>query len=272
MGQQKMEKRLVTGVPSVRAVALLWYNGDRVRLNMNIAAQKQLPVAQTLSALAEASLVMLGTIHRDREAGALLSEWLDYLKPDVITLEFSRYGMLFRKAHASALRARLDALLAKIALHPEPSRRKAVQALYDYIELPYEYTETSRYADHCGIPLHLLDVDLFSHMHLRKIDELMDEENLRTWFSDHAPPDNEVDKERALARLFFDKGIRTFEYTEEMLIRDKQVKEQLLLLARHYQGKRIVHVCGWRHCADQQNIFDSLRPVKVFVHDRSICI
>ncbi len=215
---------------------------------------------------------MLGTIHRDREAGALLSEWLDYLRPDVVTLEFSRYGMLFRKAHASALRARLDARLARIAPHPEPSRQNAVQALYDYIDLPYEYTVSSEYAGRSGIPMHLLDVDFFSRVHLREIDELIDEENLRTWFSDRAVWDNEVNKERALARLFFDKGIRTFEYTEEMLVRDKQVKEQLLVLARHYQGKRIVHVCGWRHCAEQQNIFDSLRPVKVFVHDRSICI
>ena len=71
--------------------------------------------------LASARLVMLGVIHRDKEGAALLSRWLDYLKPDVITLEFSRYGMMFRKTHGAALRARLDALVAKMALEAEPS-------------------------------------------------------------------------------------------------------------------------------------------------------
>ena len=109
--------------------------------------------------LVSARLVMLGTIHRDKEGAQLLSRWLDYLKPDVITLEFSRYGMMFRKIHGTALRARLDALAAKMGLGAEPSSREALRALHDYIELPYEYTETSQYADRLSIPLHLVDVD-----------------------------------------------------------------------------------------------------------------
>ena len=121
-----------------------------------------------------ARLVMLGAIHRDTEGAALLSRWLDYLKPDVITLEFSRYGMMFRKKHGAALRARLDALVAKMAAEAEPPCGNAVGALYDYIDLPYEYTRTLQYADRSGIPLHLLDLDLFSCVNLRNVDELMD--------------------------------------------------------------------------------------------------
>ena len=215
---------------------------------------------------------MLGTIHRDKEGAQLLSRWLDYLKPDVITLEFSRYGMMFRKTHGTALRARLDALAAKMGLGAEPSSREALRALHDYIELPYEYTETSQYADRLSIPLHLVDLDLFSYINLRSMDELLDEKNMLTWFGERKELANEMENQRALARLFFDKGIKTFSYTDEMLTRDRHVKENLALLARHYKGRRLLHVCGWQHLSDPHNIYDPLNPVKVFAHDRSFRI
>jgi len=220
--------------------------------------------------LVSARLVMLGTIHRDKEGGELLSRWLDYLKPDVITLEFSRYGMMFRKRHGAALRAQLDALVAKMTAEAEPPCQNAVGALYDYIDLPYEYTRTSQYADRSGIPLHLLDLDFVSCVNLRNVDELMGEKNLRIWFGGQASEENGIEKQRALARLLFDKGIRAFPYTNEMLTRDRHVKEKLELLTNRYQGKRILHVCGWHHLSHQHNIYDSLNPVKVFLHDRSV--
>jgi hypothetical protein len=224
------------------------------------------------SELALARFVMLGVIHRDKEGAPLLSKWLDYLKPDVITLEFSRYGMMFRKRHGAALRARLDALAARMGLGAEPSSKGALETLHDYIELPYEYSETSQYADRLGIPLHLVDLNLFSYINLRSMDELLDEKNVRTWFGGHKKLAGEVEKARALARLFFDKGIKTFSYTDEMLTRDRHVKDKLAHLARHYQGKRVLHVCGWQHLSDPRNVYDSLNPVKVFAHDRSFRI
>ena len=84
--------------------------------------------------------------------------------------------------------------------------------------------------------------------------------------------ENEVEKQRALARLFFGKGIKAFPYTDEMLTRDRHLKERLALLMRHHQGKRLLHVCGWQHLSDPHNIYHSLNPVKVFAHDRSVCI
>ena len=215
---------------------------------------------------------MLGVIHRDKEGAPLLSRWLDYLKPDVITLEFSRYGMMFRKRHGAALCSRVDGLAAKMGLGAEPASRGAFETLHDYIELPYEYTETSQYAEGLGIPMHLVDLDLFSYINLRSMDELLDEKNVQVWFGERKELAGEVEKARALARLFFDKDIKTFSYTDEMLTRDRHVKEKLAVLMRHYLGKRVLHVCGWQHLSDPHNIYDSLNPVKVFVHDRSFRI
>jgi hypothetical protein len=31
-------------------------------------------------------------------------------------------------------------------------------------------------------------------------------------------------------------------------------------------------VCGWQHLSDPRNMYDPLNPVKVFAHDRSVCI
>ena len=219
--------------------------------------------------LVQARLVMLGTIHRDKDGGLLLSGWLDRVKPEVITLEFSLYGMLFRKVHGPELRKRVGALIREMAVPVEQSRA-VVQALSDYIDLPYEYAETSRYADGAGVPLHLLDVDRFSMINLWHVQELIDERNLRTWLGDQTSRENEITKERALARLFFDKGVRAFAYTDEMLTRDRHIVEKLASLAHRYNGKRILHVCGWQHLVDQGNLYHTLNPVKVFLHDRTL--
>jgi len=214
---------------------------------------------------------MLGTIHRDRDGGPLLSGWLDRVKPEVVTLEFSRYGMLFRKVHGPELRRRIDALIKEMTF-PAERARVALQALYDYIDLPYEYTEASRYADRSGVPLHLLDEDRFSLINLRHVRELTDERNLRSWLGDQTLRENEIAKERTLARLFFDKGVRAFAYTEEMLTRDRYITEKLALLAHRYNGKRILHVCGWQHLIDQGNLYHRFNPVKAFLHDRTLRI
>jgi hypothetical protein len=244
--------------------------------NVTTVTQSQLPnspaSATVKGELVSARLVMLGVIHREREGAPLLSRWLDCLEPDVIALEFSRYGMMFRKRHGAALRARLDELAAATGLGTDSPSSDAFEALRDYIELPYEYVQTSRYADRLRIPLHLVDLDLFSYINLRSMDELLDEKNLRTWFGEREGYAREIARERALARLFFCKDIKTFSYTDEMLTRDRHVKEKLTCLSRRYEEKRILHVCGWQHLSDPHNVYESLNPVKVFAHDRSFCI
>ena len=202
----------------------------------------------------------------------MLSRWLDYLKPEVITLEFSQYGMMFRRMHRAKLRAKLDLLVEKMGLDQGEIKKGALEVLYDYIDLPYEYTEALGYAERFKIPFHLLDLDLFSYLNLQRIDELLDEKNVRCWLSEHEEAEQEAGKQRALARLFFDKGLRTFSHTDEMIVRDRHLKERLAFLISRCQEKRVLHVCGWQHLSDPYNIFDALNPRKVFAYDRSICI
>ncbi len=213
---------------------------------------------------------MLGTVHRDQEGGTLLSQWLHCIRPDLVTLEFSHYGMRFRQRWASVLHERLERSLEKLGFASEESRRDAAGALYEYIDLPYEYTEAARYAERWGASMHLLDLDTFSLLNLTHLDELLDEENLKAWLGSDRADGDRCAKERALARLFVDKGVRAFEYTAEMVERDRHIAASISFLGRRHKGKRILHVCGWRHLADCGGLYRSLNPIKVFIHDRTL--
>ena len=95
-----------------------------------------------------------------------------------------------------------------------PVNGKALAALLSYIDLPAEFLLTSKYATRHKVPLFLIDMDRFSSSKLGEIDGLLAKENLAHLLTQ--PPSRDGQYERTLARLFFQKGIRTFSYTEEM--------------------------------------------------------
>jgi hypothetical protein len=215
---------------------------------------------------------MLGTIHRDREGADLLQRLIGALAPEVLTLEFSPYGMMFRELHRERLRRKVDALVQEMRSKGEQVNGKALDLLYDYIDLPHEYTVAAHYTDRVGIPLYLLDAGTFSFMKLQHVDELLGPDNIRTWFRTSGGGDDGVQKEMVLARLFLEKGVKTFSYSDEMLVRDRHVTHRLALLMRQYSMKRMLYVCGWQHLPDPYSVYEPLNPVKVFVHDRSLCV
>lgn len=217
-------------------------------------------------------LVMLGTIHREPSGKEALAQWLTLLKPDAVTLEFSEYGLWYRKRHAAHLVRKLDGVTAEMEAEGEPIDGRAVEALRSYIDLPYEYVAASGYTAECGAPLHLVDIDELSCLKLQGMDGLLNKENLRFWFRQYESAANQDGKELVLARLFFDEGVKAFPYTEEMLLRDRHIKERVSSLMAEHQDERFVHICGWQHLADPQSVYAAFNPIKVFAHDRSLCI
>jgi hypothetical protein len=217
-------------------------------------------------------LVMLGTIHRELSGGDALAQWLGILRPDVITLEFSEYGLWYRKTHSATLLRRLDGVTAEMEAEGEPVNEHAIEAMRSYIGLPYEYVVASTYTEGYGLPLFLVDLDELSCLKLQGMGELINRDNLRLWFDAYEAGVSQGGREQLLARLFFDKGTKTFPYTEEMLMRDRQIKERVSALMAGHHDKRFVHVCGWQHLADPKGIYAPLNPVKVFAHDRPLCV
>ncbi|MCX5810185.1 MAG: hypothetical protein NTX36_12590 [Proteobacteria bacterium] len=59
---------------------------------------EQLPIIGS-----DTRLFVLGVIHRDESGHELLHEWMKRIKPDVITLEFSNYRLMFRKERGAEL-------------------------------------------------------------------------------------------------------------------------------------------------------------------------
>lgn len=215
-------------------------------------------------------LFILGVIHRDDRGGELLNEWLSNIAPEVITLEFSSYGLSFRKKRGMEYKRRLEEILDKIRAENEPCNEDGLSRLIAYINIPYEYEVASMYAEEHNASLHLVDMDGFSYLKLQQIDELFEENNIRQLLYGEAGIGG--GNEKAVARLFFEKGIKVFPYTDEMYIRDKYVSSRISELMKHHKHKRFLHVCGWQHLQDPYGLYARFNPGKAFFYDKTFCL
>jgi hypothetical protein len=213
----------------------------------------------------ETTLYMLGVIHRDKDNGKIVDRWLNEIRPDVVTIEFSQYGLTFRKEKGRLYYEQLESVLEKMRQNREKYNEEALSFLYAFIDLPVEYEAASNYCVGSNAALYPVDMDLFSSMNLRKIDELFSEENIRNVIGTNGEPVG--DNEKAAARLYFDAGIEMTPYTEEMRIRDRYIYRKIRVLMQHHSGKRFAHIAGWQHLKDPHGVYAPLNPVKVFPYD-----
>lgn len=208
---------------------------------------------------------ILGIIHRDKDNSRIIGNWLNKIKPQVITLEFSRYGLMFRKEKGPLYRKKLESVLTQMRQDGETYNKEALSFLNAYIDTPSEYEAASLYCNENSASLYLVDMDHFSSIKLKDIDELFSEKNIKNVMATKGG--HTTTHERIMARLFFDSGIQTAPYTEEMLIRDRYMGRRLGVLLQDHKGKRITHITGWQHLKDPYNIFATFHPVKVFPYD-----
>ena len=212
---------------------------------------------------------MLGVIHGDRDGKVLLERWLDATGPDMVTLEFSHYGLAFRQALAGALRQKAREAIDELRAEGSRIEDAALDALFSYIDFPLEFTAASEYCDRRGAHLFLVDMDRFSSINLSRMDELIAKENLRMLLeSDQC----KGGRQKAMARLFFEKGIKTFPYTEEMRMRDRHMSERIGHLVKRHAPSRVVHICGWQHLGDPLGLYTALCPKKAFIYDKGLCV
>jgi len=211
---------------------------------------------------------MLGLIHRDPEIRSLLTQWMEACTPDVITLEFSPYGYRFRKSKGAGLSEKVRKAAEAMSAGGRLIDTQALDDILAYIDLPPEFVAASGYADGRCIPLHLIDMDLYSRTRLNQMDELVSWDNLVTLT--RGPRVGNAGRERALARLFFRGGVRLFSYAEEMHARDCHMRDRIAELMANPCAPRVLHVCGWQHLADPHGLYAPLDPTKVFIHDETL--
>ncbi len=219
---------------------------------------------------ANETLIMLGVIHRDESGPELLDKWLEVIRPQVITLEFSRYGMAFRQERAAFYRLRIEEVYNRLKKNNRPCYDNALSMLLSYVEMPYEFERASHYAEASGAPFHLIDMDLFSYLRLREVDKLLSEENIERLLAE--AHEERSGYERVMANLFFENGIRGTAYGDEMWARDKYMSNKLMVLRKYYGNRRLLHITGWQHLQDPCHLYEALKPIKVFSHDKTLCI
>jgi len=214
-------------------------------------------------------LIMLGVVHRDSGGYRLLAERLEQFMPDIITLEFSHYGLNYRRVMGKTYKKRIMEVILKYSGNREKLNRDAFSELVSFANVPYEYRASVRYTDkHSGL-LHLIDLDMFSYVKLQKSEELFSPSNIeRLLFSEQGFTDH---GERAVARLFFEGGIKIYKYTEEMFIRDRYMSGRISMIKNENKNKRLLHICGWQHLDDPYELYAPLNPRKVFIYDKTDC-
>jgi hypothetical protein len=211
------------------------------------------------------SVTMLGVVHRDNEGIPLLERWLDRCKPNVVTLEFSRFGLRFRQSKGEELKSRVKEVAAEMEADGQSIDRQNLGDILAYIDPSFEFTVASDYAACRRIPLHLIDMDRFSRINLAHMEELLSRDNLRKTLS--GPTFEGRLREKALARLFFEKGITVVPYSSDMAVRDRHMSNRIKGLILKYKDGHFVHICGWQHLRDPYGLYEYLFPRKVFIYE-----
>jgi hypothetical protein len=213
---------------------------------------------------------MLGVIHGDGEGKRLLSDWLESAAPDAITVELSRYGLRYRQSKGEALKEKVRAAVGELRAEGLAIDNDALGRLFSYIDLPFEFTSPRDYAAKHGVPLFPIDLDEHSSLRLSRMEELIAKKNLALFLSPQGR--SAIGSQRAMARLYFEKGINAFPYTEEMRLRDRHMSGTIAQLLKLNTPARLVHICGWQHLCDPFDEYGPLHPRKVFIHDKAFCV
>lgn len=213
---------------------------------------------------------MLGVVHRDAEGPKLLLQWLERIMPHIVTLEFSHYGLTFRKKKGKEYRKRIKEVLTKIKGNNRKYNAETLADLLSYVDVPYEYKVVSQYTKKQSGLLYLIDLDVFSCLKLKNSEELFHPANIEKLLCNGKG--HHAGNEKAMAKLFFEGGIKVARYTEEMRIRDRHMRDKISILTRSRKDKRFLHICGWQHLEDPHNLYTPLNPEKVFIYDKTVRI
>ena len=229
------------------------------------------------------SLTLIGTVHRDPGGMQILIEELTRLHPEVITLEFSAYGLQYRLNRRRVLSKRLLTALYHIRGTERCGVRELKKLLRStgiggikaLLDLPYEYTGTRLYSTSHGLPFHCLDNSSYSRQLLRHVDELISPDNLRRIIAlETAPLKETVAKVYHNAEKILLTGIQSpwlsmMHIDEEWEKREQSMADRIRTIAAQYPGCPIVHVGGWQHLIARQGtlfyLLEELRPKRILL-------
>ena len=230
-----------------------------------------------------AEIVLVGVIHGDPEGYDRLAALLRREDPSLVTLEFSEFGLRFRREKAATIRENLRCLLLDIGLDGEAIRtlfrKGGPGGLTALLDFPYEYLAARDFCSERGRPLSLIDLSRFSGQKLRLLEEeALQAENIRALL-DRKDPDmrEEVRRQRRMAERCLAGGsdfpfLRSTELAEEMRIRDQHMAEEIRRRAEACPGAKLMHIGGWEHLVDSEecpglvHALRDMRPHALYLH------
>jgi hypothetical protein len=197
--------------------------------------------------LDSAALILIGTVHGDPRGYERVLGLLKCLRPDVVTVEISRFSLRYRRAWEGRWRRLLNGAL--VGLPPGADRHPAIRRVAAQITLPFEYRAARDYSRLSGAKCLPLDLGGLSRRHLPRYGrELLSTANLRALTAE--PQDSLEDwvaREFRRARLAWQRSPwrLAMDSTPETLRRERFLARRLERLAG--QGGRIAHLGGWEH-------------------------
>lgn len=231
-----------------------------------------------------ATLTLLGTVHRDPQGITRLAKDLARLKPEIITLEFSRYGLTYRRRKKKILTEKLlrglqeirETENVRIAELKGLLRSTGIGGIAALIDLPFEYKGARFYSRRHDLPLYLLDLSSSSRRLLSHIDELLSQENLQKVMAFEAAPLQEtVMREYKHAEELLFRGrqspwLQSISTDEDWQKREYDMADRIRKTVEKHQGRHIVHISGWQHLLPSKgtlfNLLEDLTPQRILLH------
>jgi hypothetical protein len=228
-------------------------------------------------------LTLLGTIHRDPQGLKRLVEALKGLKPHVITLEFSTYGLRYRLKKKRSLTHCLlrglheirdiDAL--NVSELKKLLRATGIGGIRALLDLPFEY-KGARFYSHCtAIPLYCVDISSYSRQLLSNVDELLSPENLKKVIAyETAPLQETTAREYQRAETLLHDGrqspwMQLVPADEVWKNRERIMASRIRKIVAKYPRRHIVHISGWQHLAARQGtlftLLEDQKPKRVLL-------
>jgi hypothetical protein len=229
------------------------------------------------------SLTLIGTVHRDPWGLQSLVEELTRLHPQVITLEFSCYGLRYRLKRRRSLTERLLKGLHEIRGTDSWSVRElkkllrstGIGSIKALLDLPFEYKGAKLYSKRHGLPLHCLDSSSYSRQLLSHVEELISLDNLKKVITFETAPFKEtVMREYKHAENLLLNGtqspwLQLMHTDEEWEKRENIMTDRIRKIVAKYPGSTIAHVGGWQHLISRQgtifNLLEDLVPQRVLL-------
>lgn len=195
-----------------------------------------------------AKLYLIATVHGDPAGYARAWRSFAHLRPDVLTVEISRFSVRYRERSGKSWRQKFAEALS--LLPPESAGSLALARVAAQVELPFEYRAARDWGKLHRVPVKLLDAGAVARSHLpRYATELLTAENLRGLSENHAPGTlaDFVAGEFQRARLAREGKLRI---PPRVAYPADNRRERLWAkrLRRLMNGaNRVVHLGGWEH-------------------------